>query len=128
MGAQCEFMYDKMTGPGLTGLYASCGYTKYHKELDCWTDELMDYITDMDPDREWELWCQQWHMYKRDLAIGVGSGVAPKPGVRYEKVCAYLEALTRIEVQETPSKRDAKAVGDSKPSQVHILLIPLEEL
>ena len=115
MAAQCEFMYDKMTGPGMTGIFASCGYTKYSKEMDTWWDEHMEYVTDVLPlsnkdfewfikrkyavttrlilvvarmmnayqlhyfdmasifaltEREWELWCQHWHMYKRDVAIG----------------------------------------------------------
>ena len=60
-------------------------------------------------EREWELWCQQWHMYKRDLAIGHCFAVVPAANIRYEKVCVYLEALTRIEVQEAPAKSDAKA-------------------
>ena len=42
-------MYDKMKGPGMTGLYASCGYTKYVKELDAYMDEHMPCVTDMDP-------------------------------------------------------------------------------
>ena len=153
--AQCEFMYEKMKGPGMTGLYASCGFTKYVQELDAYVDEEMSRVTDMDPllsesyewcanrrgafslrlvwvvsqlmnayqqhhidfravfaltDREWELWCQQWHMYKRDYAIGITHGVVPASDQRYEVVCLYLEALTRIEIQETqPGKKDAKA-------------------
>ena len=39
MSSQCEFMYEKMKGPGMTGLYASCGFTKYVKELDAFVDE-----------------------------------------------------------------------------------------
>ena len=57
MSSQCEFMYDHMKGPGLIGLYASCGYTKYSKEMDTWIDEKMDYVTDMillaSEDLEW---------------------------------------------------------------------------
>ena len=139
-GAQCDFLYDKMKGPGITGLYASCGYAKYVPELDTWTDDHMTYVTDMNPlpskayewfatrkhavssrlvwiaaqlmntyqqhhidtravlaltDREWELWCQQWHMYKRDYAIGITHGIILKKDVRYEAVCLYIEALTR---------------------------------
>ena len=150
-------MSEKMKGPGITGLYASCGYTKYLPELDTWTDEHMGDVTDMDPlssesyewfatrrhaislrlvwvaaqlmnayqqhhldmrsalaltDREWELWCQQWHMYKTDYPIGMTHGIMPKKDVRYEVVCLYLEALTKIEVQEQPlSKKDGKALG-----------------
>ena len=48
-GAQCEFMYEQMKGPGMTGLYASCGYTKYVKELDAHEDQHMPRVTDMDP-------------------------------------------------------------------------------
>ena len=48
-GAQCEFVYDKMKGPGITGLYASCGYTTYLPELDTWTDKHMSCVMDMDP-------------------------------------------------------------------------------
>ena len=56
--AQCEFMYDKMKGPGMTGLYASCGYTKYVPELDAWMDEYMTRVTDMDPlSSESYEWC-----------------------------------------------------------------------
>ena len=117
---QCEFMYEQMKGPGMTGLYASCGYTKYVKELDAHMDEYMPRVTDMDPllmesyqwcvnrrgaislrlvwvvsqlmnayqqhhidfcallslsEKEWEVWCQQWHMYKRDYAIGITHGI-----------------------------------------------------
>ena len=153
---QCEFMYEKMKGPGgMTGLYASCGYTKYVQELDAYLDKHLSRVTDMDPllseshewclnrrgaislrlvwvvsqlmnayqqhhidfhavfaltDREWELWCQQWHMYKRDYAIGITHGINPQSDQRYEVVCLYLEALTRMEIQETPpGKKDAKA-------------------
>ena len=35
-----------------------------------------------------ELWCQQWHMYKRDMAIGNCYGTLPAADVRYDKVCA----------------------------------------
>ena len=49
MAAQCEFMYERMKGPGITGLYASCGYTKYVPELDAWMDEYMTYVTDSRP-------------------------------------------------------------------------------
>ena len=160
MGAQCEFMYDHMTGTSITGMYASCGYTKYVKELDSWADEKMDYVTKMLPlsekdyewfvkkkhsitvrlvhvvaqmmnayqqhhfdmvsvfalsSRVWELWCQQWHMYKRDLAIEQSYTVIPAANVKYDKVCAYLEALTRIEVQESPSKGNAKAMVTLNP-------------
>ena len=153
MSAQCEFMYDKMKGPGMTGLYASCGYTKYVHELDAWMDEYMTRVTDMDPlssesyewcanrrsaislrlvwvvsqlmnayqqhhidfravfaltDREWELWCQQWHMYKRDYAIGITHGINPKSDARYEVVCLYLEALTRMEIQETTTWKEGR--------------------
>ena len=48
-------------------------------------------------------------MYKRDVAVGNCYAAVPAADVRYEKVCAYLEALTRIEVQESPTKTDAKA-------------------
>ena len=61
-------------------------------------------------DREWELWCQQWHMHKRDYAIGITHGIMPRKDARYEVVCLYLEALTRIEIQEQPpGKKDGKA-------------------
>ena len=57
MPSQCEFMYDKMSGSETTGLYASCGYTKYSKEMDTWIDEKMEYVTEMLPlasdDYEW---------------------------------------------------------------------------
>ena len=147
MFSQCEFMYEKMKGPGITGLYASCGYTKYVPELEAGSDEYISRVTDMDPllsesydwcanrrnaismrlvwvvsqlmnayqrhhidlrsalaltDREWELWCQQWHMYKRDCAVRITHGVMPRQDARYEIVCLYLEALTRIEIQEQP--------------------------
>ena len=49
MSTQCEFMYEQMKGPGMTGLYASCGYTKYVKELDAYMDEYLPRVTDMDP-------------------------------------------------------------------------------
>ena len=39
--AQCEFMYDKMKGPGMTGLYASCGFVEYIHELDAWQDKYL---------------------------------------------------------------------------------------
>ena len=161
--SQCEFMYDKMKGPGMTGLYASCGYTKYVKELDAYMDEYMPRVTDMDPllmetyewyvnrrpaislrlvwvvsqlmnayqqhhidfcsvlaltDREWEIWCQQWHMYKRDYAIGITHGINPQSDQRYELVCLYLETLTRMEIQETPpGKKDAQAWVTFNPSK-----------
>ena len=161
--SQCEFMYDKMKGPGMTGLYASCGYTKYVPELDAWMDEYMTRVTDMDPllsesyewcvnkrnafslrlvwvvaqlmnayqqhhidfgaafaltDREWELWCQQWHMYKRDYAIGITHGIMPRKDARCEVVCLYLEALTRMEIQEqAPAKKDAKAWVTFNPAK-----------
>ena len=55
---QCEFMYDKMKGPGMTGLYASCRFTKYVPELDAWMDEYMTRVTDMDPlSSESYEWC-----------------------------------------------------------------------
>ena len=141
-GTQCDFMFNKMSGPGMTGLYASCGYVKYSKELETWYDEHTAHVTDTLPlmkdklewlsnkkesstssylvcvvgllmndyqlhhcdmaavfaltQREWEIWCQQWYIYKRDAAIGTCYGVVPTQGVRYEKVCVYLEALTRI--------------------------------
>ena len=160
---QCEFMYEKMKGPGITGLYASCGYTKYVPELDTWSDEYMSRVTDMDPlpseayewcankrnaisqrlvwvasqlmnayqrhhidlcaalalsEREWELWCQQWHMYKRDYAIGITHGIMPRKDARYEIVCLYLEALTRIEIQEQPpGKKDGKAWVTFSPAK-----------
>ena len=61
-------------------------------------------------DREWELWCQQWHTYKRDYAIGITHGIMPKKDARYDVVCLYLEALTKIEIQEQlPGKKDAEA-------------------
>ena len=47
--SQSELMYDHMKGPGLTGLYAACGYNQYSKEVDPRTDEKMDHITDMSP-------------------------------------------------------------------------------
>ena len=160
--AQCVFVYEKMKGPGITGLYASCGYTKYVPELDTWSDEYVSRVTDMDPltsesyewcankrnaislrlvwvvsqlmnayqrhhidlctalalsDREWELWCQQWHMYKRDYAIGITHGIMPRKDAGYEVVCLYLEALTRIEVQEQPSGKKAKSRETVRPSQ-----------
>ena len=164
MGAQCEFMYDKMTGPGITGMYASCGYTKYSKEMDSWMMrkwnmsrtcyrwhqtfmsgsskeslqlprawcwwllELMNahqqhhldvaaVLSLTDREWEWELRCQQWHIYKRDLGIGNCFSVVPAADVRYEKVCAYLEALTRLEVQESPGKTDAKAWVTVNPTK-----------
>ena len=46
---QCEFMYDNMTGPGMTGLYASCGFTDYAPELEAWVDKSMRRVNDMDP-------------------------------------------------------------------------------
>ena len=142
--AQCEFMYDKMKGPGMTGLYASCGFTKYVHELDAYMDEHLTRVIDMDPlqseeyewyvnrrsavslrlvwvvaqlmtayqqhhidfrtvfaltDREWEIWCQQWHMYKRDYAMGITYDIIPASDARYEVVCLYLEALARMEIQ-----------------------------
>ena len=161
--AQCEFMYDKMKGPGMTGLYASCGFTKYVPELDAYMDEHLTRVTDMDPltsdsyewcankrgaysmrlvwvvaqlmnayqqhhidfravfalsDREWELWCQQWHMYKRDYAMGITHGIIPNNDARYEVVCLYLEALTRMEIQETPpGKKDTKAWVTFNPAK-----------
>ena len=161
--SQCEFMYEKMKGPGMTGLYASCGFTKYVQELDAYVDEHLSRVTDMDPllsesyewcvnrrggislrlvwvvsqlmnayqqhhidfravfaltDQEWELWCQQWHMYKRDYAIGITHGMNPQSDQRYEVVCLYLEALTRMEIQETPpGKKDAKAWVTFNPSK-----------
>ena len=59
-------------------------------------------------EREWELWCQQCACTK-EILIGKCFSVVPAADVRYEKVCAYLEALTKIEVQETLAKSDAKA-------------------
>ena len=163
MSTQCEFMYDKMKGPGMTGLYASCGFTKYVKELDAYMDEYLPCVTDMDPllseayqwcanrraafslrlvwvvaqlmnayqqhhidfrtvfaltDREWEIWCQQWHMYKRDYAIGITHSINPKSDQRYELVCLYLEVLTRMEIQETPpGKKDAQAWVTFNPAK-----------
>ena len=68
--------------------------------------------------REWELWCQQWHMCKRDYAIGITHGVIPKKDARYEVVCLYLEALTKIEVQEQPlGKKDGKAWVSFSPAK-----------
>ena len=62
-------------------------------------------------DREWELWCQQWHMYKR-LCHG------HYPRYHSEVVCLYLEALTRMEIQETPlGKKDAKAWVTFNPAK-----------
>ena len=61
-------------------------------------------------EREWEVWCQQWHMYKRDYAIGITHGINPKSDQRYELVCLYLETITRMEIQESPpGKKDAQA-------------------
>ena len=160
---QCEFMYGQMKGPGMTGLYASCGYTKYVKELDAHMDEYMTRVTDMDPllaesyewcanrrgaislrlvwvvsqmmnayqqhhidfcallalsEREWEVWCQQWHMYKRDYAIGITHGINPKSDQRYELVCLYIETITRMEIQETnPGKKDAQAWVTFSPAK-----------
>ena len=69
-------------------------------------------------DKEWELWCQQWHMYKRDYAIGITHGIMPKKDARYEIVCLYLEALTRIEIQEQPpGKKDGKAWVTFNPAK-----------
>ena len=69
-------------------------------------------------DREWELWCQQWHMYKRDYAIGITHGIMPRKDARYEVVCLYLEALTRIEIQEQPpGKKDGKAWVTFNPAK-----------
>ena len=163
MGAQCEFMYDQMKGPGMTGLYASCGYTTYVKDLDAHMDEHMPRVTDMDPllsdsykwchtrrgaistrlvwvvsqlmnayqqhhidfcavfalsEKEWEVWCQQWHMYKRDYAIGITHGINPKVDQRYELVCLYLETITRMEIQESPpGKKDAQAWVTFNPAK-----------
>ena len=47
--AQCEFMYDNMKGPGMTGLYASCGFVEYVPELDAWVDKDMHHVNNMDP-------------------------------------------------------------------------------
>ena len=44
-----EFLFDKLKGTGITGLYAACGYTKYVPDLHTWVDEQTRYITDMDP-------------------------------------------------------------------------------
>ena len=162
--AQCEFMYGKMKGPAMTGLYASCGFTKYVQELDAYMDEQLKRVTDMDPlpsdayewyvnrrnaislrlvwvvaqlmkayqqhhidfkavfaltDREWvEIWCQQWHMYKRDYALGITHGIIPASDARYEVVCLYLDALTKMEIQETPpGKKDAKAWVTFNPAK-----------
>ena len=161
--SQCEFMYEQMKGPGMTGLYASCGYTKYVKELDAHMDEYMPRVTDMDPllmesyqwclnrrgaishrlvwvvsqmmnayqqhhidfcallalsEKEWEVWCQQWHMYKRDYAIGITHGINPKSDQRYELVCLYIETITRMEIQEqTPGKKDAQAWVSFNPAK-----------
>ena len=69
-------------------------------------------------EKEWEVWCQQWHMYKRDYAMGITHGIIPKNDARYEVVCLYLEALTRIEIQEQPpGKRDAKAWVTFNPAK-----------
>ena len=160
---QCEFMYEQMKGPGITGLYASCGYTKYVKELDAHMDEHMSRVTDMDPllmesyawcanrrgaistrlvwvvaqmmnayqvhhidfcsllalsEREWEVWCQQWHMYKRDYAIGITHGINPKSDQRYELVCLYIETITRMEIQEQPpGKKDAQSWVTFNPAK-----------
>ena len=161
--SQCEFMYEQMKGPGMTGLYASCGYTKYVKELDAHMDEYMPRVTDMDPllmesyqwcanrrgaislrlvwvvsqmmnayqqhhidfcallalsEKEWEVWCQQWHMYKRDYAIGITHGINPKSDQRYELVCLYIETITRMEIQEqSPRKKDAQAWVSFNPAK-----------
>ena len=56
-------------------------------------------------EKEWEGRCQQWHMYKRDLAIGNYFSTVPSPGVRYETVCIYLETLLRKEVTETACRQ-----------------------
>ena len=159
--AQCEFMYDKMKGPAMTGLYASCGFTKYVQELDAYMDEHLKRVADMDPlpseaydwyvnkrhavslrlvwvvaqlmnayqlhhidfravfaltEREWEIWCQQWHMYKRDYVVGITHGIIPASDSRYEVVCLYLDALTKMEIQEqAPGKKDAKGMGNFQP-------------
>ena len=69
-------------------------------------------------EKEWEVWCQQWHMYKRDYAIGITHGINPKSDQRYEIVCLYLETLTRMEIQETPpGKKDAQAWVTFNPSK-----------
>ena len=139
----------------MTGLYASCGFTKYVQELDAYMDEQLKRVHEMEPlpseayewyvnrrnaislrvvwvvaqlmnayqqyhidfktvfaltDREWEIWCQQWHMYKRDYAMGITHGILPASDARYEVVCLYLDALTKMEIQETPpGKKDTKA-------------------
>ena len=59
-------------------------------------------------EKEREMWCHQWHMYKRDLALGSCFSTVLGPDVRYETACAFLEFLTKIEVKETPSKTDVK--------------------
>ena len=71
MGAQCEFMYDHMKGPGITGLFASCGYTKYLPELDTWTDEHMSYVTDMGPlsSESYEWFANRRHAISKRLAL-----------------------------------------------------------
>ena len=57
-------------------------------------------------------------MYKRDFAIGITHGINPKSDQRYELVCLYLEAITRIEIQETPpGKKDAQAWVTFNPSK-----------
>ena len=57
-------------------------------------------------EKESEGWCQQWHMYKRDLAVGITFSTVPESGTRFEPVsrvtvCVYLQTLLRVEVAET---------------------------
>ena len=69
-------------------------------------------------EKEWEVWCQQWHMYKRDYAIGITHGINPKSDQRYELVCLYIETITRMEIQEqSPGKKDAQAWVSFSPAK-----------
>ena len=57
-------------------------------------------------------------MYKRDYALGITHGIIPASDARYEVVCLYLDALTKMEIQETPpGKKDAKAWVTFNPAK-----------
>ena len=73
-------------------------------------------------EREWELWCQQWHMYKRDCAIGITHGMMPKNDARYEVVCLYIEALTKMENTGATCQEGWQRVCFLQSTQVLILL------
>ena len=50
--------------------------------------------------------------------MGATHGIIPASDARYEVVCLYLEALTRMEIQETPpGKKDAKAWVTFNPAK-----------